>query len=304
MNTIAVATNTRPEPPNTQQTAVMSSLSSQQCDLIHEALISPLDYVPNPLFCRRTAEDKLFSRPVSGENSRAVFTRVLKADEEMQLFLRFNYARMRVRDFALRFQAGPERKTAVQLAGWQQRVCESRDRIINANLGLVLTMARRSRIAELDPDDLISEGNIALLRAVERFDVSRGFKFSTYACRAIIMAFSRVASGTIRRRNRFPVPFDISLERSNETLARRQNVAVDAAEDLHRIIVENSARLSDIERRVIESRFAINRGEEIPTMTLQEVGDAIGITKERVRQIQQRALEKLRSTLDREFLRR
>jgi RNA polymerase sigma factor (sigma-70 family) len=167
-------------------------------------------------------------------------------------------------------------------------------------------MAKRTRMSEVDFGELVSEGNMALLRAVEKFDIARGFKFSTYACRAILKAFSRIALKTSRYRNAFPTEFDPTMEKSNYQETKRDDVEKDAVEELQRIIGENRAQLSDVEKTVIQSRFGIARhtatGEEIAPMTLEEVGQVIGVTKERVRQIQNKALEKLRATIETEVL--
>ena len=71
--------------------------------------------------------------------------------------------------------------------------------------------------------------------------------------------------------------------------------------ELRRVLTENRASLSRTEQRVIESRFLIDAPAEdtSPRMTLEEIGDVMGVTKERVRQIQMRALEKLRYALER-----
>src|SRR5690606_16387077 len=98
------------------------------------------------------------------------------------------------------------------LATWAGRAAAARGRIVESNLPLVLAMARRAAPAGIDYSDLISEGNFALLRSVDKFDCSRGFKFSTYACRAILKSFSRVMMRNSRYRSRFPVEFDPSLE--------------------------------------------------------------------------------------------
>ena len=83
-------------------------------------------------------------------------------------------------------------------------------------------MAKRVRLKDVDFGDQISEGNMALLRAVDKFDASRGFKFSTYACRAILKSFSRQGMKSTRYRQRFPTGFDPSLESSNYPEERRQ----------------------------------------------------------------------------------
>ena len=318
MSTTTVKIKTGPSIPNTRRhQAILAALSSREQELIREAFSSPLDYVANSTFRRMSTEKELFEEgmdiahkgtgwyhPMLDDDltrSTAPSSSLLKTEEEKHLFLRYNYARMKVRQFALRFRTHPGVKVAREIVRWERRALDARELITHANLALVLAMAKRTRMTEVDFGELISEGNMALLRAVEKFDASRGFKFSTYACRAILKAFSRIAVKTTRYRNFFPTEYDAAMERSNELEVRRQSEAVDAAEDLQRIISDNSAQLTDVERRVIEARFALNNRENASAMTLEEVGFVIGVTKERVRQIQNRALAKLRITLDEEI---
>jgi RNA polymerase sigma factor (sigma-70 family) len=292
---------------------VMQAIGETDRQLVQEALDSPLYFVPNPLFKKADAEEQLFNNgmdigpaktgwyhPMVDDltSMSAPSSSLLTTAQEQHLFLRYNYARMRVKKAVLQFEQSPGRKVARVIAIWQRRAKETREIIAGANLALVLAMAKRTRMTDVDFGDLISEGNMALLRAVEKFDAARGFKFSTYACRAILKGFSRIAVKSNRYRAMFPTEFDPAMERSNDMDVRRQSVARDAVEDLQEIIQRNSAALTDVERRVIEARFAVNRPEDTETMTLAEVGEVIGVTKERVRQIQNRALEKLRSTLD------
>lgn len=142
---------------------------------------------------------------------------------------------------------------------------------------------------------------MALLRAVDKFDAGRGYKFSTYACRAILKAFSRQGMKLSKYRQRFPTDFDPKLEKSNYIESKREGFEKDAAEEVKRIVSENRADLTAVERTVIEHRFGLESGEEKP-MTLEQVGQIIGVTKERVRQIQNKAMEKIRVTLEASFL--
>ena len=90
-------------------------------------------------------------------------------------------------------------------------------------------------------------------------------------------------------------------EKSNYIESKREGFEKDAAEEVKRIVTENRADLTAVERTVIEHRFGLERGEEKP-MTLEQVGQIIGVTKERVRQIQNKAMEKIRVTLEESFL--
>jgi RNA polymerase primary sigma factor len=139
---------------------------------------------------------------------------------------------------------------------------------------------------------------MALMRAVDKFDCARGFKFSTYACRAILKAFSRHGMKVAKHRQRFPVEFDPALERGEGVAAVRAQSERRDADELRRIVEANEAELTDVERAVVMHRFALEAGEPGRAPTLAQVGRLIGLTKERVRQIQNTALEKLRMAFE------
>lgn len=247
-----------------------------------------------------TFNDSRMSRNTGG-------TVLLTAKQEQALFLQFNYCRFRVcqlRD-ELQCQQEMDPELARELLNWFYRAEQYRDQIAQTNLALVLAMAKRTRMSEVDFADLVSEGNMALLRAVDKFDVARGFKFSTYACRAILKAFSRSGVKLSKYRQMFPTDFDPKLERSNHAELKRDEHEDDCVDELRTIIGQNRADLTEIEQEVIEHRFAINKTRQDPDaspLTLEQVGKIIGVTKERVRQIQNKALDKIRHTLENEFL--
>ena len=161
-------------------------------------------------------------------------------------------------------------------------------------------MAKRMRMPNVEFGELISEGNLALLRSVEKFDVSRGFKFSTYACRAILKSFNRLATKTGRYRSRFPTEYDPDLERSDYDDVKHDRQHEDAMDSLRDILFDNRAELSELEQTVVRERFALNPSGR--KRTLAEVGQMVGLTNERVRQLQNSALSKLRAALDKEYL--
>ena len=181
---------------------------------------------------------------------------------------------------------------------WHRIANAYREQIAETNLALVLAMAKRVRMSEVDFADLISEGNMALLRSVDKFDCARGFKFSTYACRAILKAFSRHGVKNSKYRQRFPTDFDPSMEKGNHLETLRATHEKESAAEVKHIVLTNQADLSDVERTVIDHRFNLNGATEQPALTLEQVGQIIGVTKERVRQIQNKALEKIRLALE------
>src|SRR5262245_42699327 len=163
-------------------------------------------------------------------------------------------------------------------------------------------MAKRTRLGDVDFSEIVSEGNMALMRAVDKFNVDRGFKFSTYACRAILKAFSRTAMKHSRHKTRFPVEFEPEMEKSDWNDRKRDMVEEDCIDELKQIVNRNLADLSSVEQTVIRRRFNWEQAEETP-LTLEEVGRIIGVTKERVRQIQNKALMKIRAVMEEGVLR-
>ena len=228
---------------------------------------------------------------------------LMKAPEEKLMFLRFNYSKLRLQRLQKKLlKDGIDKETAEQFLEWHRRFEHFREYLVRTNLALVLAMAKRTRLGETDFAEIVSEGNMALLRAVDKFNVERGFKFSTYACRAILKAFSRTAMKHSRYKTRFPVEFEPDLEKSDWSDRKRDMVEEDCVDELKQIVDRNLAELSDVEQTVIRRRFNWEQQEESP-LTLEEVGKIIGVTKERVRQIQNKALIKIRNVMEEGVLR-
>ncbi len=224
----------------------------------------------------------------------------LSAADEVKLFLRYNYARYRLGLLAHAQQRRFSKARAKNMETWYRRAQEARTMIVEANMALVLAMAKRSWVPNVEFSDLVSEGNMALLRSVEKFDVSRGFKFSTYACRAILKSFNRLATKTGRYRQHFPTEYNPELERSDYDVKKHETQREDSIESLREILAANQANLTQVEQTIVTERFAlISRGK---ARTLNEVGKMVGLTNERVRQIQNLALEKIRTALDDGYL--
>lgn len=306
--------------------AVRRRLSAEDERLLTQIMASEQDFIDSPAFYEEEAARKIYDEapdiqkpdtswyhPVmddlSSTRNRTVKSAqqvILTGAEEKVLFHQFNYARYRIWKLQNEVWEAPSRQPSPEqseeVLRWYRLSDRIREQIAETNLALVLAMAKRTRMSEVDFADLVSEGNMALLRAVDKFDAGRGYKFSTYACRAILKAFSRQGMKLSKYRQRFPTDFDPKLEKSNFLEVKRSTFEKDAAEEVKRIVMENRADLSDVERTVIEHRFGLESGELEKPMTLEQVGQIIGVTKERVRQIQNKAMEKIRLQLEAHFL--
>lgn len=282
----------------------LTHFNAAQRETLTRLLTQPAEFMDHPVFHEPYAEQLLFDPPVCEEDAHDRDDRLGVGAEHLP-FLQYNYARYRIARILKHYaqQRIPISKLR-DLLEWAEKAVEARNVIVERNMPLVLAMIRRNRLLSLDISELISEGNLALLRCVNKFDCSRGNRFSTYACRSILKSFARVALRTSRYRSRFPCAFEPGLERSNFAEQCHTDAESTCLEEVRLILRENRAALSDVEWRVINARFldaAAPRGQS--PRTLEQIGCDMGVTKERVRQIQLKALRKLRLTLEDSLLR-
>jgi len=174
---------------------------------------------------------------------------------------------------------------------WAKRWKMVRDYIVEQNLGLVYTMITRFGRRGLDWDEQRSDALYALMRAIDGFNPWRGTRFSTYACNAISRSLIHLSKRATRHRSRFPREHETWLERPTPTDGWSELFA----DRLHLALDENLGELTDREAAVLGWRFPLSGARGL---TLGEIGDAIGLSKERARQIQEIALAKLRGVLE------
>ena len=222
---------------------------------------------------------------------------LLGKEEEPDLFRRYNYLKYRLHKLWQNTAPSQLTPAVVEDMRWlRNEATELRNRILEANLRLVIRMAYKHVGPLANVNELISDGNVSLMQAVEKFDYARGFRFSTYASWAILKNFAK----TIPEENYHGEKFMTGQAEMLDSVPDIRNVSEreEAALTLRSAISRVLSKLTDRERRIVSSRFGI--GEEDHVQTLGEVGKDMQVTRERVRQIEARAIEKMRIMLKKE----
>ena len=306
---------TKPVKPANPAKPTKAQRTRAEAALLSELLSDEIDFMDHPDFHKSGAEQRIYTkaplvprptvswyRPMMDDIGTTSPRRhdgvVLTAAQERVIFMQFNYARYRMNRIQKSLRGRPPgTEQAKELLRWNSTATAYREQIAETNLALVLAMAKRVRLGEGEYADLIGEGNMALMRSVDKFDCGRGFKFSTYACRSILKAFSRHGIKVSKHKQRFPVEFDPALEQGDGVASIRATSERQDAAEVRDIVESNRADPTEIEREVVMHRFAFQGLDQGRTPTLAQVGSLIGLTKERVRQIQNQALAKIRMTL-------
>ena len=187
-------------------------------------------------------------------------------------------------------------RTAAETAKWKRAYIGLRDRIVLGNRKLIYRAVRRRMALPNRADDFIGDCHIVLIQAVAAFNPWMGIRFSTYAYTCLIRALSRLS----QRMNSDWLTRSMSLDAlpDGEPRGRITNPSDTGAAlqiPIEEFLRQDHPLLSDREKQILSHRFTLH--ESPATKTLEQVGKALGLSKERVRQVQASALDKLRRAL-------
>jgi len=223
-------------------------------------------------------------------------TKLLKPSEEQDLFQRMNYLRHR----AKRLLASLDEETVsswdiLRVVSLMKAADWHRDCVVKANMRLVISIVKKFVNQNNAFDDLLSDGIVALMRAVDKFDYDRGFRFSTYATQVVRRNAYRMVVQKQRERMRIVGNLqDNGLDISDED--RTPTIDEHKWHELRSRLALLMDNLDRREKLIIRARFSL--GGHRTVQTLQRLADKLGVSKERVRQLEKRALDKLRGMAD------
>ena len=227
---------------------------------------------------------------------------LLTQRQEAFLFRKYNYLKYLTDELRRNINLKNPRGTQIRQAQQYLRQAEQiKDWLIRSNLRLVVSVARKHTRRESELLELISEGNLAVMNAVEKFDYSRGFKFSTYATWAIVKRFATYRTKLSKR--------------SRQIIQAVEQEPLEVAQDLRvepsMVVAVESARkslfdvmrdtLEQREQTIVQEHFGLDEQQKVPGLrkakSLSQIAALVGLSKERVRQIELLALQKLRKVL-------
>lgn len=292
--------------PHRQPTAV-DAMSSQARDRARRCLETEIDFIPHPAFDSQpdgdscAAVDAILAdwqkAPADAARSNSQLGRLcqaelLSAEQETALFREMNLLKhqaQRMRQLIDVECVDPQLLDAIdQRLARAQRI---RDCLLQANMRLVLSIVRKFVTPQQTCEEMLSDGIVTLMQAVEKFDFDRGFRFSTYAYRSIARHAYRSVNAVRKEQARLVRDADewaFEQDEDRPVSAMHDRVWSQLRERMTTLLEQLDRR----DQFIIRSRYAL--GAHRKAQSLQAIADRLGVSKERVRQLELRAVEKLR----------
>ena len=275
-----------------------------------------IDYMASSVFDEPDAEVKILTPlPVASDRKSGVVKAppglppylnslyavpLLTKDEEAYYFRKMNFLLYRAAQMQKQIDVTqPKVKEMDRIEQLLEQASEVKNFLIRSNLRLVVSIAKKHVKPNSNFFEMVSDGNISLIRAIEKFDFSRGFKFSTYASWAIMKNYARSIPAEYTQLDRFRTGNEEVFDQASDPRSERLNEEF-INKRQHEALMELLSQLESRERDIIVSRYGLKDGT--PPQTLEQVGQKLGVTKERIRQLESRALQKLRKIAEEEHL--
>jgi len=256
-------------------------------------LAKKIEFIASDEFPKENAGEKILEGYLQVPKKAAVLNR----ERETELFRRYNY--LKYLASAAKAEVKLARIRSSRLKQMEDYLAEAeaiKKMIIESNLRLVVSIANKHTAGGGSLPDLISEGNLSLMRAVEKFDYTKGFRFATYAVWAIAKDYARKIPAEMARPDKAPTASLKDVQRDFRATESAAAVSIERAhQSLTQVIKDN---LDEREQYVILNHFGL-LGSLVKKnkKTLKQIGEELELTKERVRQIELIALQKLRHSL-------
>jgi len=217
---------------------------------------------------------------------------LLTREEEAYYFRKLNFLKYKAAQ--IQEKLDPNRPKARDMDQIEKLLDESTDVknfLIRSNLRLVVSIAKRHIRPGGNFFEMVSDGNMSLIRAIEKFDYTKGNKFSTYASWAIMKNYARSIPAEYKVLDRFRTGNDeLFFQSTDERESQYREELINQKQ--HAVIMSILDQLDGREKDILIYRYGLNARNE--PQTLEQVGDRFGVTKERIRQLESRALKKLR----------
>ena len=218
---------------------------------------------------------------------------LLTKQQEQYLFVRMNYVKFLADRLRRQLHsARPSVRKLAQIGRYLTEAIRLRNEIVQSNLRLVVSIAKTFVAPGVSIDELVSEGNIPLLRAVELFDASRGFRFSTYATYAVRNHLNRWRANRHRDGSRCVSGIEFDFNGLPDQVI--DGSRAEARFERHKYAVATLFEsLPDRERQIVSARFGLTGFGEPESFS--QIGRRLNLSKERVRQLNVRAMTKLQT---------